>query len=193
LSEGLLITLLIVVVNLPMNFIGVIAGYKMKKMKTPTKISRVPRDLPEGLPWFLNFNLMSVISGVVPVFVIAFEIYQIMGCIRGSSYIYLIYWSFYVGFIVFLIVVAEISIMQTYLLICYEEYRWWWRCWLLGASTGFFSMLFLVNYFLLGLKATQFTTVIVYAVFCAIFSLSLSLMSGSIALMASLVFNLRIF
>jgi hypothetical protein len=104
LSEGLLITLLIVVVNLPMNFIGVIAGYKMKKMKTPTKISRVPRDLPEGLPWFLNFNLMSVISGVVPVFVIAFEIYQIMGCIRGSSYIYLIYWSFYVGFIVFLIV-----------------------------------------------------------------------------------------
>jgi len=193
LSEGLLITLLIVVVNLPMNFIGVIAGYKMKKMKTPTKISRVPRDLPEGLPWFLNFNLMSVISGVVPVFVIAFEIYQIMGCIRGSSYIYLIYWSFYVGFIVFLIVVAEISIMQTYLLICYEDYRWWWRCWLLGASTGFFSMLFLVNYFLLGLKATQFTTVIVYAVFCAIFSLSLSLMSGSIALMASLVFNLRIF
>jgi transmembrane 9 superfamily protein 2/4 len=182
-----------VVVNLPMNFIGVIAGYKMKKMKTPTKISRVPRDLPEGLPWFLNFNLMSVISGVVPVFVIAFEIYQIMGCIRGSSYIYLIYWSFYVGFLVFLIVVAEISIMQTYLLICYEEYRWWWRCWLLGASTGFFSMFLLVNYFLLGLKATQFTTVIVYAVFCAIFSLSLSLMSGSIALLASLVFNLRIF
>lgn len=64
---------------------------------------------------------------------------------------------------------------------------------MLGASTGFFSMLLLVNYFLLGLKATQFTTVIVYAVFCAIFSLSLSLMSGSIALLASLVFNLRIF
>jgi len=59
-----------------------------------------------------------------------------------------------VGFLVFFVVVAEISIMQTYLLICYEEYRWWWRCWLLGASTGFFSMLLLVNFFLLGLKAT---------------------------------------
>jgi transmembrane 9 superfamily protein 2/4 len=176
-----------------MNFIGIVCGYKMARIKTPTKISRVPREVPEGLPWFLNFNLMSVISGVVPVLVIAFEIYQIIGCIRGSSFIYLVYWSFYVGFLVFIVVVAEISIMQTYLLICYEEYRWWWRCWLLGASTGFFAMLMLVNYFLLALKATQFTTIIVYGVFCAIFSISLSLISGSIALLASLTFNLTIF
>lgn len=116
-----------------------------------------------------------------------------MGCIRGSSYIYLVYWSFYVGFLVFIVVVAEISIMQTYLLICYEEYRWWWRCWLLGASTGFFGMLILVNYFLLTLKATTFTTVIVYTVFCALLCLSLSLMSGSVALLASLLFNLGIY
>jgi transmembrane 9 superfamily protein 2/4 len=116
-----------------------------------------------------------------------------MACIRGSSYIYLVYWSFYVGFLVFIVVVAEISVMQTYLLICYEEYRWWWRCWLLGASTGFFGMLILVNYFLLTLKATTFTTVIVYTVFCALLCLSLSLVSGSVALLASLVFNLHIY
>lgn len=68
-------TALVIVINVPMNFVGTVFGYKMTRIQTPTKISRVPRDLPEGLPWFLNFNLMSVISGVVPVFVIAFEIY----------------------------------------------------------------------------------------------------------------------
>lgn len=75
LSEGFALTALIMLINVPMNFVGTVFGYKWTRIKTPTKISRVPRDLPEGLPWFLNFNLQSVISGVVPVLVIAFEIY----------------------------------------------------------------------------------------------------------------------
>jgi transmembrane 9 superfamily member 2/4 len=180
-------------INLPMTFIGTVAGYKWTPFSLPTKISRVPRNPPEGLPWFLNFNLMSVISGCVPIFVIGFEIYQILYCIRGSAYIYLVYWSFYFGTIVYAIVVAQVSIMQTYLLLCYEEYRWWWRCWLLGASTGFVAFLVLANYFLLKMNATQYTSIIVYSLYCALCSLALGLMSGSIALLASFLFNLAIF
>lgn len=106
LSEGLALGFLFIVVNLPATFLGTVWGYKMRPIRTSTKVSRVPRDAPAGLPWFLNFNLMSMIGGMVPVLVIGFELYQILYCIRGTSYIYLLYWSFYVGFLVFLIVVA---------------------------------------------------------------------------------------
>ena len=193
LSEGLALGLLFIVVNLPVTFIGTFAGYKMAPIKTATKTSRVPRDAPEGLPWFLNFNLMSLISGFIPVIVIGFELYQILYCIRGTTYIYLLYWSFYVGFLVFLIVVAQLSIMQTYLLLCYEEYRWWWRCWWLGSSPGLIAFGVLLNYFVLAFKATQMTTVVVYLVFTALFCLALGFMSGAVALLSSFMFNLAIF
>ena len=75
LSEGFGITVLFGAVNVPMNFIGTVAGYKWTPIELPSKISRVPRQVPGGLPWFLNFNLMAVISGCVPIFVIGFEIY----------------------------------------------------------------------------------------------------------------------
>lgn len=144
-SESYIITLVLILINVPFNFIGCFFGYKMQAINIPNKISRVPREPPNGLPWFLNFNFMSFISGIIPVLVIAFEMYQIWSCIKGSSYIYLVYWSFYISCIIFLIVVSQLSIMQTYLLICYEEYRWWWRCWALGASTGVFSLILFIN------------------------------------------------
>jgi transmembrane 9 superfamily member 2/4 len=77
--------------------------------------------------------------------------------------------------------------------VCYEEHRWWWRCWALGASTGFFMISYFVNYFILKLKVAHFTTLIVYTVFAGVISLSLSLMTGALALFASFSFNRAIF
>jgi len=116
-----------------------------------------------------------------------------MSCISGAQYITLVYWSFYVSAIMFVAVVVQISIMQTYLLVCYEEHRWWWRCWALGASTGFFMIMFFINYFILKLKVAHLTTLIVYTVFAGVISLSLSLMTGALALFASFAFNRAIF
>jgi len=90
---------------------------------------------------------MTLVSGCLPVAVIGFELYQIMYCIRGSQYIYLLYWSFYLGFLIFVVVVGQMSIMQTYLLLCYEDYRWWWRCWALGSSPGLVACLVVLAYF----------------------------------------------
>lgn len=83
--------------------------------------------------------------------------------------------------------------MQTYLLLCYEEYRWWWRCWWLGCSPGLIAFVVLLNYFVLAFKATQLTTVVVYFVFTALFCLALGLMSGAVALLSSFIFNVAIF
>jgi transmembrane 9 superfamily member 2/4 len=83
--------------------------------------------------------------------------------------------------------------MHTYLLLCYEEFRWWWRCWVLGSSPGLIAFIVLMNYFVLTMKATQLTTVVVYSVLTALFCLALGLMSGAVALASSFMFNLTIF
>ena len=51
----------------------------------------------------------------------------------------------------------------------------------------------LINQFILALKVPNGTTLIVYSVCTGLFSLSLGLMTGSIALLSSLVFNIQIF
>lgn len=191
--EGLIMMTFFIAVNIPSNFLGCFFGYKMKTITIPTKVNRVARDPPADLPWFLKRRVMAFLSGMLPVFVICFELSQIWQCIKGSGYITIVYWSFYVAFVIFTIVVAQISVMSTYLLICYEDYRWWWRCWALGASTGFFLFCLLVNYFILALKVSSITTLIVYGIFAGLFSLSMSLMTGSIALLASFIFNVEIY
>ena len=181
------------VINIPSNFLGCFFGYKMRTLSIPTKVNRMPRIIPVELPWFLKRRFMVLVSGLLPVFVICFELSQIWQCIKGSGYITIVYSSFYIAFVIFTIVVAQISIMQTYLLICYEDYRWWWRCWSLGASTGFFLFCLLINFFVLNLDEISLSTDIVYTVYAALFSLAMGLMTGSIALLASFIFNREIY
>lgn len=78
LSEGLSLTLLFFGVHVPLTFFGTFLGYKWSRIQTPTKTSRVPRDLPESLPWFMQLKVMAVVGGVIPVLVIGFELYQIL-------------------------------------------------------------------------------------------------------------------
>jgi transmembrane 9 superfamily protein 2/4 len=77
LPEGFIVSSMFVLINIPSNLLGVFTGYKMTPIKTPTKVSRVPRDPPAQLPWFLGFSFSGIIAGGVPVFVIIFELYQI--------------------------------------------------------------------------------------------------------------------
>ena len=38
----------------------------------------------------------------------------------------------------FLILTAEIAVVCTYLMLCFENYHWWWRSFALGASPAIY-------------------------------------------------------
>ena len=65
------------------------------------------------------------------------------------------------------------------MLLCYEEYRWWWRVWTYAASTGFFSFLVMLNYLLWDLQVDTLTTLIIYWVGCSLVCTVVGLMTGA--------------
>ena len=58
-----------------------------------------------------------------------------------------------VAFILYIVIVAEVAVVQTYIQLCREDYRWWWRSFYVGASSGIYL-------FLLGLFTMSFNSVI---------------------------------
>lgn len=89
------------------------------------------------------------------------------------------------SWLLYLIVVCEVSIVQTYILLCYENYHWWWPSFISGASPAlYFFALSLMHIVISGapnMVATLLETIAV--------TLSLGLMSGSIAVLVSFKFN----
>jgi hypothetical protein len=73
LSDGLILGILCIAVNVPLNMTGCFFGYKTQPISVPTKPSRIPKESTKSLPWWLNFHLQAILSGFVPVLLIAFE------------------------------------------------------------------------------------------------------------------------
>jgi transmembrane 9 superfamily protein 2/4 len=49
------------------------------------------------------------------------------------------------------VIIAEISIVLTYVFLCAEDYRWWWRSILSGGSTALFVLAYAALYVSTGL------------------------------------------
>ena len=53
------------------------------------------------------------------------------------------------SWILYLVIVAELSVISTYVQLYNEDYHWWWRAFFLGATPSFY--LFLVGILVRGL------------------------------------------
>ena len=105
----------------------------------------------------------------------------------------MLFWFIYMAVGLYFIVVMQISVIQTYLLLCYEDYRWWWRSWALGASPALSTFVVCVAHLIFSVRVTHYTSFIIYMVFSFILSTLVGLVSGVAAWGASFIFVNRIY
>ncbi|KAI8584120.1 hypothetical protein K450DRAFT_218242 [Umbelopsis ramanniana AG] len=179
-------------IALPLVFIGSSVASRQKPIEHPVRIHQIPRQIPEQI-WYLSPNVSILTGGMMPFAVVFVELFFIFKGIWSNQYTY-----FIVGFlaIVFLILVAtaaEISIVVVYLQLQAEDYRWYWRAFLVSAASGIYIFIYSVFYYFSRLEVTGFVPALVYFVYSLLMCGIYSLCVGSIGFFATFYFLRKIY
>jgi len=78
----------------------------------------------------------------------------------------------------YLVLTVELSIVTTYVLLCYEDYRWWWNSFMIGSSPGLYFTFFAIP------LSIHFNSLALFLA-CSFIGLSVGLVGGSVACLCS--------
>eukprot|EP00898_Chlorokybus_atmophyticus_P003822 jgi/Chlat1/4440/Chrsp29S04396 len=180
------------VISVPLTLIG---GYSASRKVTPdypVRTNQIPRQIP---PQAAHPMLLTLGAGVLPFGTLFIELYFIM----SSLWLHRVYYAF--GFllvVIFLLVLvcAEVSVVLTYVQLCAEDYRWWWRSFLASGSVALYTLLYAGGYLFFDLQNLMGPVpviAIMYMGYMVIIVLALFLAAGSVGFLSSFYFVWRIF
>jgi transmembrane 9 superfamily member 2/4 len=98
-----------------------------------------------------------------------------------------------VVFFILFITCAEVAIVMIYLQLCYEDYNWWWRSFLLAASSGLHLFLYSLYYLFKVLTIRQPTSLILYVGYMFSVSTIFAIVTGTVGFLAAWFFIRKIY
>ena len=116
-----------------------------------------------------------------------------MDNVNGPANIHALHGMMYIIFLLFLVVVVEVALINNYLTLSVEEHRWWWRVWWGASAVGGYAFVIMFFYMVNSLKLEYYTQLISYFLASALASSCIGLMCGSLAMIMTFRFNLRIY
>jgi transmembrane 9 superfamily member 2/4 len=179
------------VVSCPLVFFGAHYGYKSDKVEFPVRTSAIPRQIPPQ-PWWLSLPLTMAVGGTLPFGTVFVELFFILTSLWLDQYYY-VFGFLLLVFGILLATCAEISIVLTYFQLCAEDYRWWWRSFLVPATSGVYFYMYCIFYFNANLNITGFVPQILYFGYMGLVALVFSFITGFIGYSATLSFTRRIY
>jgi len=189
----LMIFALWVCVSTPLAFVGSFLGHRAVKIKVPTKSNQIARFIPTSESWLVKSPHSMLLGGIVPFFSVCIELYYVMGALWLHQVYYIMGFAFGIFFILTLSI-STISMVLTYLSLCGEEYRWWWRSFWSGASAGLY--LFLYSIWFLATKLELVVGVaplMVYLTYMGIICVAFGLYCGGVGVLSSFWFCRKIY
>merc|ERR1712146_4309 len=129
-----------IAISTPMVFVGSFFGFRAEKFQVPVKVNQISRYVPE-LPWYSSPPASYFLGGVLPFGSVCIELFFIM----SALWLHQIYYM--MGFLLVVLLIlgatcAEVSVVMTYLQLCAEDHRWWWKSFFNCASAGFYLFLY---------------------------------------------------
>jgi transmembrane 9 superfamily protein 2/4 len=171
--------------TLPLILIGSFFGYKSNRINIPFNINKIPSVIPNK-PWYLRYRYISFLTGLVGFATIVLEFNYVMGALWRHQ-IYFLATFFYTAFFLFIIVVGEMTILVVYFNLCYGDYNWWWKSFIVGGSPVIYFILYTIIYFFY-LRLESFSAIIVYFGIMALISCMALLICGAVSVFFSLGF-----
>lgn len=172
-----------------LHFIGSIPALKGMVIQFPTKNNRLPRDIPEQ-PWSNNLFLWMMLGGFIIFMIIIFDVHLILDTMWSQNSFYPHFGHLSLIIIIGSLTSAGISIISVFQTLSNENYKWWWRSFLVPASTGLYTFLFMLYYSLL-LKDGN--NIFPYLATSILTSTVISLIFGSSGFIGSLIFVINLF
>eukprot|EP01087_Luapelamoeba_hula_P002630 TRINITY_DN1230_c0_g1_i1.p1 TRINITY_DN1230_c0_g1~~TRINITY_DN1230_c0_g1_i1.p1 ORF type:complete len:586 (-),score=78.46 TRINITY_DN1230_c0_g1_i1:63-1820(-) len=179
-------------VGMPLTVFGGIAGRRMgTEFQAPCRTKNFLREIPP-IPWYRQAPVQMLMAGFLPFSAIYIELYYIYTSVWGHNS-YTLYGILFLVFLILIVVTACITIALTYFQLSMEDYRWWWRSFASGGSTGLFIYVYSVFFYVYRSKMHGFLQLAFYFGYMGVVCWFFFLMLGTVGFYSSLVFVRRIY
>jgi transmembrane 9 superfamily protein 2/4 len=169
----------------PLILIGSFLGIKTKQIEAPCKTNPVPSFIPTK-PWYLHYKFMTFITGFISFGTFFIELNYVMGALWKHQ-IYFLATFLWISLFLFIIIAGEISIIVVFWNLCYGDYNWWWKSFLIGASPVIYFITFSIYYFFT-LKLRRLSAIVVYFGIMGLISAMSLFICGSISVLITFMF-----
>ncbi|KAM9296574.1 transmembrane 9 superfamily member 4 [Gastrophryne carolinensis] len=141
---------------------------------------------------FLFMFMGILMAGILPFGAMFIELFFIFSAIWENQFYYLFGFLFLV-FIILVVSCSQISIVMVYFQLCAEDYRWWWRTFLVSGGSAFYVLVYAIFYFVNKLDIVEFIPSLLYFGYTTLMVLSFWLLTGTIGFYAAYMFIRKIY
>jgi transmembrane 9 superfamily protein 2/4 len=185
-STLIILMLLWVCVSMTLVFMGAVIGFKRDPFTVPCSVNPMPRLIPEQR-WYLRSWFTIPCAGVLPFGAAFIELVFILSSMWQGR-VYYVFGFLALVFVIVVITCAEITIVMVYFQLCYEDYNWWWRSFLMSASSGVHLFLYSAYYFATALSIQQMSSTILYFGYMLMCSIFFGIAAGTIGFLSAFFF-----
>ena len=169
----------------PLILLGSFFGFKSKRINVPCEINRIPSAIPQK-PCYLHYKYITFVTGFIGFTTIFFEFNYVMGALWRHQ-IYFMATFLWISFLLFVIVVGEMSVLFVFLNLCKGDYNWVWKSFIMGSSPVIYIMIYSIFYFFY-LRITRISSIIVYFGMMELILAMVMLVCGTISVFFNFVF-----
>ncbi|CAA6661561.1 unnamed protein product [Spirodela intermedia] len=102
---------------------------------------------------------------------------------------YYVFGFLFVVLVLLVIVCAEVSVVLTYMHLCVEDWRWWWKAFFASGSVSLYVFLYSINYLVFDLKSLSGpVSATLYLGYSLLIATAIMLSTGSIGFLTSFYF-----
>ena len=179
-------------VSIPLSLYGSYRGYR-EKIAFPKKVNALKRSIPQTTA---NSNTVVIstvmLTGAFIFTHVAVQFYYVLSSV-WRSWMFAVFGVFLLNILSLVAVIAVASMLMTYWCLKSENWNWWWRAYLNGASAGVFMYIFCVYQMAFVFKIDLISSDIIFLLYSLLASVFFGMICGTASLAASYAFVLFIF
>ncbi|KMZ72192.1 Transmembrane 9 superfamily protein member 2 [Zostera marina] len=184
-SLFIILILLWFCISVPLTLVGGYLGAKATHIEYPVRTNQIPREIP---PQRYPSWLLVLGAGTLPFGTLFIELFFIMSSLWMGR-VYYVFGFLFVVMMLLVIVCAEVSLVLTYMHLCVEDWKWWWKSFFASGSVAIYIFLYSVNYLVFDLKSlsgpVSATLYLGYSLFMV---LAIMLATGTVGFLSSFWF-----
>uniref|UniRef100_A0A0E0LWF4 Transmembrane 9 superfamily member n=1 Tax=Oryza punctata TaxID=4537 RepID=A0A0E0LWF4_ORYPU len=153
--------------SVPLTLVGGFVGTRSAQIEFPVRTNQIPRDIPARKypSWLLVFG-----AGTLPFGTLFIELFSILSSIWLGRFYY-------------------VSVVLTYMNLCVEHWRWWWKAFFASGSVAIYVFLYSINYLVLDLRSLSGpVSAMLYLGYSFLMAFSIMLATGTIGFLTSFSF-----
>ncbi|XP_044472030.1 transmembrane 9 superfamily member 11-like [Mangifera indica] len=172
-------------ISVPLTLFGGYLGAKAPHIEYPVRTNQIPREIPaQRYPsWLLVLG-----AGTLPFGTLFIELFFIMSSIWMGRFYY-VFGFLLIVLMLLVVVCAEVSLVLTYMHLCVEDWKWWWKSFFASGSVAIYIFLYSINYLVFDLRSlsgpVSATLYLGYSLFMVI---AIMLATGTVGFLASFWF-----